>query len=101
MNPIITIFVVSLIAIFILVLTLWRARRILESWAEDNNYRLLSSEIRWLRKGPFLSWSTSKNQVVYHVTVQTLDSQIKRGWVKCGSFWLGIFKNKVEVRWED
>jgi len=101
MNPILTISVISIIAISILVLTLWRGRRILESWAEDNNYRLLSSEIRWLHKGPFLNWSTSKNQVVYHVTVETFDGEIKHGWVKCGSLWLGVLQDKVEVRWDE
>jgi len=89
--------------LIIAIALLWmftRAGRILDDWAAKNNYQILSSELRWLRRGPFF-WTSTKNQIVYYVTVRTLDGTTKRGWVRCGSFWLGIFQNKAEVRWED
>lgn len=101
MEGIITIIGVFIVVVIIIFLTLKRARRILEDWAAQNDYQILSSEVRWLRKGPFLTWRTSRNQIVYYITVRTLDGTIKNGWVRCGGFWLGTFQNKAEVRWDD
>ena len=101
MEGIITIIGVFIVVAIIFFLTLKRARRILEAWAAQNDYQILSSEVRWLRKGPFLTWRTSRNQIVYYITVRTFDGTIKNGWVRCGSFWLGTFQNKAEVRWDD
>ena len=95
---------VAVFAISIGVLmTIWvfsRARNMLEAWARENGYNILSSEMRLLRRGPFF-WTTSKNQVVYYVTVQTPDGHNTSGFVRCGGFWWGVFTDKVEVRWEN
>ena len=90
---------VILIVIAILVWTFSRSRRMLEKWAVDNNYQIISASIRLFRRGPFF-WTTSKNQVVYYVTIRTSEG-IKNGWVRCGSWAWGIFQDKVEVRWDE
>jgi hypothetical protein len=77
-----------------------RARNVLEDWAEANSYEILSSEHRWFRRGPFW-WRTGKGQEVYYVTVRTLDRQIKRGWVRCGNLFLGLFVSEADVRWDE
>ena len=95
--PVIVIFAV------VAMMMMWvfrRSRRILESWAAENSYQILSSEMRWFRRGPFL-WTTSKNQVVYYVTVRTHDGMTKQGWVRCGGWWGGVLKDKAEARWDE
>jgi len=97
----ITLLVVAVLGIA-LAMTAWsfsRGRRILEQWADRHGCRIVSSEVRWFRRGPFL-WTTSKHQIVYYVVVETQDGQTKRGWVRCGSFWWGVMTDKAEERWE-
>ena len=95
--------IVILVCIFIgviIVAIFSRARHILESWATENDYQILRSEIRWLRRGPFF-WTTSKGQVVYYVSVRDREGVTRNGWVRCGSWWLGVFRYKSEVRWDE
>jgi len=77
-----------------------QGRRILEQWAQTKGYRIVSSEVRWLRRGPFF-WTTSKGQMVYYVVVDTPDGQTRRGYVRCGSFFWGLLNDKAEERWEE
>jgi len=79
--------------------TFLRSREMLNRWAEDNGYQILSSEYRWLRRGPFF-WTSSKGQIIYYVVVRTSDGQTRRGWIRCGSFWCGLLQDRVEERWE-
>lgn len=95
--PIILIFVFAAIitgAIFS------RARQMLESWAKENGYQILRSELRWFRRGPFF-WTTSRNQMVYYVSVRNREGVTRNAWVRCGTWWLGVFQYKAEVRWEE
>ena len=90
MEPIIIpIILVSIAIIAITAGTYSRGRKILESWALKNNYQIISSETRLFSRGPFF-WTTTKNQMVYYVTVRTPEGT-KNGWVRCGGWWLGIF----------
>jgi hypothetical protein len=87
---------------FGVVMTIWtfsRGRAILEGWAAENGYRLVSSQFRWLRRGPFF-WTSSKGQIVYYVVVRTPDGRTRRGWVRCGSFFWGVMRDKAEAEWE-
>jgi hypothetical protein len=76
-----------------------RSREMLNDWAQGNGCQIISSEHRWFRRGPFF-WTSSKGQIVYYVTVRMPDGQTRQAWVRCGSFWWGIFQDKVEARWE-
>ena len=76
------------------------AAQILEQWAANNHYRIIESDRRYLRKGPF-TWTSSQSQIIYRVTVQDPSGNIRHGWVRCGSFILGAWQNAVDVRWED
>lgn len=96
-----------LFAVFVITLVIlawaWhfsRSRSILQKWADDNGYQLLQAEYRWFRKGPFF-WRASRDQVVYYVTVRDQLGRERRGWVRCGSWLLGMFSNRADVRWED
>jgi hypothetical protein len=77
-----------------------RSRSILEQWASDNGYQILHSEKRTLFRGPFF-WTSLTHQTVYYVKVRDPDGTIRTGWVRCGSWWLGLMSDKAEVRWED
>jgi hypothetical protein len=98
----IPVFLVAVIAIVILA-WVWhfsRARSILQKWADDNSYPLLQTEYCWFRRGPFF-WTTSRDQAVYYVTVLDQQGHERRGWVRCGSWFFGMFSNQADVRWEE
>ena len=75
-----------------------RSTYLLEKWADENRFRLLHAEHRMFRKGPFL-WS-GRGQTVYRVGVQDERGFERRGWVRCGSWWLGLITDQVEVKWD-
>ena len=89
--------------ILVFVLLRWnysRARRILEHWAQNNGYEILSSERRVFRKGPFF-WTANNGQEVYFVMIRTSEGKTQRGWVCCGSWFWGTFVDTTKVRWEE
>ena len=91
-----------LLIIFAVAMMGWnyfRAEDILRRWARNNGFKLLSAERRWFRRGPFFFW-TSKSQVVFYVTVRTSDDRIRHGWVRCGSWFLGVLIDQAEARWD-
>ena len=97
--PIILVLVIA-IAILAWVWHFSRSRSILQKWADDNGYQLRQADYRWFRKGPFF-WTTSRDQVVYYVTVLDQVGHERRGWVRCGSWFFGMFSNQADVKWED
>ena len=46
-----------------------RASQLLSQWATRNGYRIIESDRRYIRKGPFF-WTSSQSQIIYHVSVQ-------------------------------
>lgn len=85
-------------------LSIWwhfdRSRRVLEQWASGNGYQLLYSEYRHLRKGPFLL-RAGRGHAVYYVTVRDESGRTRSGYVRCGSWWLGLWSDQVTVEWVD
>ncbi len=94
------VFIVIVLAIVSMSWTFARSSSILETWARENGYRLLSSEYRWLSKGPYF-FRTSKGQTVYRVSVQDAQGRTRSGFVRCGSWIFGLLSDKVDVRWDD
>ncbi len=93
------------ILVFLTALLMWawslsRGKQILEQWARARGYRIISSEHRWFRRGPFF-WTTTKGQIVYYVVVERPDGRTRRGYVRCGSFFWGVIKDKVQERLEE
>ena len=76
-----------------------RSRSLLERWAERNGSRILAAEYRHVFRGPFF-WTSSKGQTVYRVTIEVMGG-VRTGWVRCGSWWLGLLSDRVEVRWDE
>ncbi len=90
---------VACIAVAAMSWSMSRGRQVLDRWAQANGYRIVSCEVRWFRRGPFF-WTTSKGQMVYYVEVMAPSGQTRHGYVRCGSFFWGLWKDQVEERWE-
>lgn len=76
-----------------------RSRKMLNTWAADHGYRILDAENRWFRRGPFF-WTSGKGQTVYRIMVRDRDGDTREGWARCGSYWMGLLSDQVEVRWD-
>ena len=76
-----------------------RSKLLLEKWANENQYQLLHAEYRSIRRRPFL-WS-AKGQAVYRVQIRDEQGNNRKGWVRCGSWLLGVFADEVKVKWDD
>jgi hypothetical protein len=97
--PVLVILAVVAFAVVTLVFHFARAKSILERWAETNGYELLSSERRWF--GGTFWWRKSKGQEVYYVTIRTSAGQIRKGWVRCGGWFLGTLSDQADVEWDE
>lgn len=101
MEPLVLIVVAVLVAA--VVALFWqfgRSQSILDRWAESNGYRLIDSERRWMRKGPFF-WRSSKGQTVFYVTVEDRQGHVRHGYVRCGGWLLGLLSDQATVEWDD
>ncbi len=76
-----------------------RSRRLLETWAARERYQIIEQRYRSVRRGPFLG-SSSRGQAVYHVIVRDQTGVERRGLVRLGGFWRGLYSDQVEVVWD-
>lgn len=42
-----------------------------------------------------------QRQTVYRVTVEDGAGDVRRGWVRCGGFMVGLWSDKVQVKWDN
>jgi hypothetical protein len=102
MNELSSVFMVLLLVVAIVGSLAWhhaRSRQVLEEWARREGYELVQSEYRMLFRGPFFLTS-SKGQTVYYVRVRDQNGRERSGYVRCGSWFFGLWTNDVEARWE-
>ncbi len=91
---------VAMVALLILVVAasiygyVARSNHLLHKWARDNDLEVLQAEFRMVRKGPY-TWS-SRGQAVFRVEVRDRDGRTRQGWVRCGSWFLGVTSDQVE-----
>lgn len=74
-----------------------RSRFLLKQWAKANGFELVRMSINWFRFSPLIA---SKRQEVYQIRVRDRRGKERRGWAKCGGYWLGFLVTKVEVKWD-
>ena len=98
--PIVGILAIAALAIAALTWHFSRSRSVLEQWADEQGFEILSSEYRNFARGPFF-WTSSQGQTVYFVTVRDGGGRVRSGWVRCGGWFSGLMTDKAEVRWED
>lgn len=72
-------------------------RKMLDRWAKERGYEILSSRYLWFSRGPFSRWSSGL-QTVYHVVVRSDDGWTAHGWVQCGTWFWGTLQYQVEDR---
>ena len=90
-----------LLVISILILLVWsgpRSAKMVHKWASRNGLRIMKMKRRFLRVGPF-SIFYAVSSPIYHVVVQTIEGEVRSGWIKCGSYSLGILADDVVVSW--
>jgi len=80
-----------------LVVYILRGRLVLKRWARANGFQILKSEITSSFAGSF-TWNYG--QIIYFVRVRDQDGKTRDGWVKCGSFYLGVWSNKTATKWK-
>ena len=74
-----------------------RSKVNLEIWLNNNQFRLIAIERRYLRRGPYL-WKSSKAQVIFRIYLTNNEDEEKIAWVKCGSYFKGAaFSDDLEV----
>jgi hypothetical protein len=90
-----------LLAYFALVLLRNRVQipRLLNGWAADNGFTIVTWEYRKLFVGPFLL-SNSRAREICYVTVRDHDNHCRSGWIRCGGGLPGLSSKNVEVRWD-
>ena len=76
-----------------------RSGSLLKRWANENEFQILDSKLS-SSGPPSWNWTSSRSQTVYSVHVRDKHGLERRGWVRCGSFWAGVFNDKTEVRWD-
>ena len=77
-----------------------KAAGFLDNWAHQNGYRLISAQRKTFFRGPFF-FTTGKHQLVYRITVETPDGTQHSGYARVGGFMVGLFSDKVDVRWDN
>ncbi len=80
----------------------WEAHRsgeMISRWADAHGYEVIEKKAPIINLGPF-RWENPRGRTFYHVTVRDSEGQTRAGWVSCGAEWLGLFSDKVEVRWD-
>ena len=75
-----------------------RSEQIIFKWADENDYQILDLKPKTIFQGPF--GLSSKNQTIFRIAVEDTAGAQRTGWVRCGSFLLGIINDKVEVKWD-
>ena len=96
-------FMLGLLAVVVILVLVWhfsRSNSLLQKWAAQNGYKIVSQEYRTFFRGPFF-WTTTKGQTVYYVTVEDTPGNRRAGWVRCGGWWFGLMSDAVEVRWDE
>jgi hypothetical protein len=76
-----------------------RSAAILNKWADENGFEILERSYRHFFRGPFF-FRTTEHQAVYRVTVRDEESNVRTGWVACGSWWWGLCSDQAKVRWD-
>lgn len=43
---------------------------------------------------------TFSRETFYQIAVRNRKGRLRHGWLRCGSWWLGSFTNRIQVSWE-
>lgn len=97
--PILVIFISTAIAIFSVILHSSKINSLIDKWAEENAYKIVSKQTKSLSIGPFSS-SPKLGQRVFYVEVVDKAGNKKQAWIRCYSSWTEISPSQIEVKWD-
>jgi hypothetical protein len=92
--------VIAAIAIAFSFMRFAKANSVLEEWARENGYSLISAERKSLFRGPFF-FTSSKSQLVYYISVEDAAGNRRSGYARVGGYMVGLLSDRVDVRWDD
>ncbi len=75
------------------------SRTCLRRWAKANGYRLVTSERRFMNRGPFQG-RIPRGMGVFYVTVEDGGGVVRRGYVRCSVGIVGLFVDETTVCWD-
>ena len=78
----------------------WRTRSMLDRWAKENGYRIVSSKVRRFALHPFFL-TTSSAQSILRIHAVDRRGQLRSGWARCGHFVAGLLTDDVSIRWDE
>ena len=90
---------IFVLGVFIINWQFKKSRLLIDKWAARNGYRILNRRFQLFWRGPFW-WRSSKGQLVYRVTIQDAAGNIRRAWIRCGGFFVGLLSDQVTVEWD-
>jgi hypothetical protein len=93
----------------------FKALALVNEWAGQNSYRLLDWKYAFRLGFGVLSrrnfcvlpprvrfwWTSSNAQTIYSVTVEDSTGSVRRFWVRCGGFFLGMLVKRIDVICEE
>lgn len=100
MDPALLVVVVALLAVLSLAWSFSRANEIRARWAAQHGFEILSATYCWFWRGPFW-WRSTDGQFVFRIVVRDRDGRQRSGWLRCGSWFLGLLSREATVVWED
>ena len=96
---ILIVIVIAVVAVISLAWQKSRSEALIDGWARANGLIIVAKESRAFLRGPMF-WTTSKGQTVYRITVRDQYGSQRTGWIRCGGRWMGLYSDKVDVRWD-
>ena len=77
-----------------------RGPEAVERWAQSNRLRVVKTEYRSIRRGPFW-WHACVGVLVYRVTVEDGDGRTRTAWFRYQKDLFTLLKEHVTVEWDD
>jgi hypothetical protein len=74
------------------------AERRLRRWADGLGLTVLSKRRARIARGPF-TWTSTRTDFVYRVTVRDRGGDVREGWVRVPGVAVGT-RRRVEARWD-
>ena len=76
----------------------------LPRWAKEHGFRIISKESRTFFQGPFNSVFRAllaAYRPAYYVTLEDQRHRQRKAWVRLGWWCFVVFRESIEVRWEE
>ncbi len=98
--------IVSVLIVLLIIAIVWwgysQSIHIIGRWADRNGLQLVSSSrCYWTLGTPFWAALNQRNRTLYRITVADSVGNRMSGYALCGGAFLGMWSDRVEVKWDD